>query len=713
MRCAEINAMDSNLDVRSSRSGAIIVFGATVFLSALLLFQVQPLIGKYILPWFGGSPAVWTTCMLVFQTLLFAGYAYAHWLSGLRPKVQASVHLALLSLAVLMLPIGPGPQWKPIDGQSPTLRIMLLLTACVGVPYFALSATGPLLQHWFTGLRKPPGSGGGFSVYRLYALSNLGSLLALITYPFLVEPWLSVHDQSRFWSIAFMAFAVLCASAIALMMSRPAASPDDRSNQPLVVDDNDGLPPGSASQASPGLWFLLSMTPSIMLLASTNQVCLDVAVVPFLWILPLALYLITFILCFESSRWYRREAYLMVAIGLQVASVLLMTRGSAVPLMLQVVIYFGGFFATSMVCHGELARMKPEPSKLTMFYLILSAGGACGGLFVGLVAPSIFIGFYELYMAIFCFMIGYLCIRVREDRSMQAAPRWLGPTFVSIALAGVVLGCMQIGRHQTGTLCVARNFYGVLRVEQVHKPEESDGPLLQLAHGRIAHGSQFLDPHRCLQPTAYYAENTGIGRFLSASPSDAPRRIGIIGLGIGTLAAYGRDQDVFRMYEINPDVVRLARQHFTFLDRTASEIQIITGDGRLSLEYESPQAFDLLVLDAFSGDAIPLHLLTREAMAVYQRHLKQGGVIAIHISNLHFNLRPVITGLAEDQKLHHRFLASQADPSRAARAAVWAFLSDNAAALGSVEQAAEPADNTATKPVLWTDAKNNLLDVLW
>ncbi len=705
--------MDSNADVRSTNTGTVFVFGSTVFLSALLLFQVQPLIGKYILPWFGGSPAVWTTCMLVFQTLLFAGYAYAHWLSGLRPKVQASVHLTLLSLAVLMLPIGPGPHWKPIDGQSPTLRIMLLLTACVGVPYFALSATGPLLQHWFNGLRNFTGQRGGFSVYRLYALSNLGSLLALITYPFLVEPWLSVHDQSRFWSIAFMAFAVLCAAAIVLM-SRTAASPlDRRSRQSLVVDIDDAAITDTSSQASPGLWFLLSMTPSIMLLASTNQVCLDVAVVPFLWILPLALYLITFILCFESSRWYRRGAYLMIAIGLQAASVLLMTRGSAVPLMLQVVIYFGGFFATCMVCHGELARLKPEPSKLTMFYLILSAGGACGGLFVGLVAPRIFIGFFELYVAIFCFMIGYLCIRIREDRSMRAAPHWLGPTCVTIALAGVVLGCTQIGRHQSGTLSVARNFYGVLRVEQVHKPEESDAPLLQLAHGRIAHGSQFLDPDRSLQPTAYYAKNTGIGRFLSFSSSDAPRRIGIIGLGVGTLAAYGRDQDVFRMYEINPDVVRLARQHFTFLDRAASDIQIITGDGRLSLEYESPQAFDLLVLDAFSGDAIPLHLLTREALAVYQRHLKQGGVIAIHISNLHFNLRPVITGLAEDQRLHHCFLSTEADPSRAARAAVWAFLSGDAAALHSLEHAAEPAGQAPTKPVLWTDAKNNLLDVLW
>lgn len=658
--------------------------------------------------------------MLVFQLLLFAGYAYAHLSTEyLKPSQQIAVHLLLLLLAIVMLPIAPDASWKPMNSDAPALRIMLLMLACVGLPYFILSTTGPLVQSWFSRTHA------GQSPYRLYSLSNVGSLLALISYPVLVEPSLSVHVQSIVWSVAFALFASLC--AFSGLRMRYAQSTE-------VSVTATGTELDAPVQARPssgliGLWFLFAMTPSLLLLASTNQVCMDVAVIPFLWVLPLALYLITFILCFDSDRWYSRRMFLVPTVALQIAAVYLATRGSNVPILLQIATYFGALFSCCMTCHGELAALKPHPRYLTLYFLTISAGGAAGGLFVGLVAPMLFVNYSELQVGILCFMIAFVCLRVREDRIAWRMPSWGRPMAVAVTLVLAVFGLARASSKPKDTLAASRNFYGVLKVAETHKPTESIAPMLELAHGRIAHGSQFIEPAMRNIPTAYYSTNTGIGRLMQAD-STKPQRVGIVGLGVGTLAAYGRTGDYFRIYEINPDVISIAKQHFTFLSDSAADYEIVTGDGRLSLEFEPPQNFDVLVLDAFSGDAIPVHLLTREALQVYLKHLTPDGILACHISNLHFNLRPVVAGLAKDMQLELQFVGNAADVNTAARPAIWAMMSRSSEPLaklapkqlnGNQLERSQLSSNETTvtsghlikRPITWTDARSNLLEVMW
>lgn len=684
------------------RSGRLlaVAYAFTIFLSAFLLFQVQPLIGKYILPWFGGSPAVWTTCMLVFQVLLFAGYAYAHLTTQyLSPRHQGYLHVGLLVAALLTLPITPDPSWKPTNSDAPVLKIVLLTLVSVGLPYFILSSTGPLVQGWFSRTHE------GQSPYRLYSLSNVGSLLALVSYPFVVEPSFSTATQSILWSILFGLFAMICsASAVTMWQLAPLPKP---STQSAVVSSPDQRP----QLGLVGLWFGLSMTPSIMLLATTNQVCMDVAVIPFLWVLPLALYLMTFILCFDSDRWYRRRPYALATAVLFLATILVSSHGSQSSWWLQVAVYFSSMFCCCMVCHGELVALKPHPKYLTAFFLTISAGGAAGGLFVGLIAPLVFVSYYELQFGIISFALLYMCLRLREDRIQLPLPNWLQPVVVPAAMVAAVTLLTQFGRHAEGSVAVARNFYGVLKVERL-AGQTLEGNVMRLAHGRIEHGSQFVTPSKRRVATAYYSESSGVGLLMHGLRPGQSRRIGIVGLGVGTLAAYGRAGDVYRMYEINPDVISIAQEHFSFLRDCPADVSIVTGDARLALEFEPPQQFDILVLDAFSGDAIPVHLLTREAIAAYLKHLKPDGVLACHISNLHFDLRPVVTGLAKEMDLSLQIRISEANPEAAAFKAVWALMSRQPQVLeesvGTVV-----SDPISRKPIVWTDDRSNLFEVIW
>ncbi len=683
--------------------------------------------------------------MLVFQVLLFAGYAYAHLTTEyLKPRHQIALHMLLLVAAIAMLPIAPDVSWKPTNSDTPALRIMLLILACIGLPYFLLSATGPLVQCWFSRTHS------GRSPYRLYALSNIGSLLALISYPFAFEPIFSVHTQSRIWSIAFAIFAGLCAFS-GFRMGRKSGSPVGNLafDQPVFAATSP--PMDRPTSGLTGLWFLFAMTPSLLLLASTNQVCMDVAVIPFLWVLPLALYLLSFILCFDSDRWYSRRRFLVPTFASQLAAVYLATSGPSVPIVWQIATYFGALFCCCMTCHGELAALKPHPRFLTLYFLTISAGGAAGGLFVGLLAPILFVNYSELQVGILCFMIAFVCLRLREDRIALPIPNWGRTVAVAVILAIAVVGLAQASKHQSGSIAASRNFYGVLKVTQSHNPAKSISPLLELAHGRITHGTQFIEPALHRTPTAYYAPNTGIGRLMQSASDRLSRRVGIVGLGVGTLAAYGNIGDYFRMYEINPDVITTAQKYFTFLSDSPADQTIVTGDARLSLEFEPPQNFDILVLDAFSGDAIPVHLLTREAMLVYLKHLSHDGILACHISNLHFNLRPVIAGLAQDQGLSHRFIGSAADTQTAAQPAIWAMLARSPETLVNIDQLQNPffadyprsepspseasvqnqyqpdlmstsqpaltrqpaAQRSIERPITWTDARSNLLDVMW
>ncbi len=685
----------------TTKGNSSALYALTILTSAFLIFQVQPLISKSILPWFGGTPGVWTTCMLFFQVVLFAGYAYAHasirWLS---PKWQAAVHGVLLAAAVVSLPISPSETWKPAGDENPTARILGLLTMTVGLPYFLLSSTGPLLQAWF-GQTRP-----GASPYRLYALSNIGSVLGLVTYPFVFEPWLSSEVQSYWWSAGFGLFAIVCGCCAVDLVRRSGRITKETTEQLA-----DGTPPGWSDLAK---WFGLAACASIMLLATTNQVCLDVAVIPFLWVLPLTLYLASFILCFDRAWWYPRRAYATAFVGAIVCLTFLLQAGSNASLMTQVVVHFLSLFFCCMVCHGELVRLRPAPRYLTTFYLASSAGGAVGGLLVGAVAPLLWSNYLELPLVLIAGCVIALSVLL-GDRDLLwsgTTPRW-GWSYVVLAVwAGLRLVGITVASASPHELESTRNFYGVLRVVEadVDKPELATR---RMVHGRIVHGIQFLADDKRSLPTTYYGTKSGVGLLLD-QPAAAPKHVGMVGLGVGTLAAYGRPGDRFRFYEINPDVIRLAEEHFTFLKDSQAEIDMVVGDARLSLERESPQNFDMLVLDAFSSDAVPAHLLTEEAFAIYLKHLRPEGMLAFHVTNRHFDLEPVIRGAAQRCDLHAVKVRSAAVVAGEGGFCEWMLLSANPQTWAGVElQSAIAATPLSPRPaVLWTDRFNHIVGVL-
>lgn len=628
--------------MRLPRFSAGLWFAAAIFISAFLVFQVQPIISKTILPWFGGSPGVWTTCMLFFQLLLFAGYSYAHVLTKfMSQRSQGAVHFALLLFALFVLPMTPTADWKPLGGEDPTLSILLILLANVGLPYFLLSSTGPLLQAWFA-KRVPDGS-----PYRLYALSNVGSLAALISYPFLVEPALTTSSQGQIWSLVFCLFATVC-GYLAASQFRLAPTECDAINR---VD-------ATVSTSHPTwkhylTWLALPAFASMLLLATTNHVCQDIAVIPFLWIVPLSLYLLTFIICFDREAWYSRRwcAGAGILSLLVIHGVAFTTSSWSMPV--QLLAYFAAMFFTCMVCHGELVRNKPASQYLTAFYLMSSAGGAIGGLTIGLVCPWLFSTYLEMQICMLAaavIMTGVFLV--------DAQATWLGdsPSRRVIGVLGycfvfIVVGFVEFGDRDNGVVRSTRNFYGVLQVTE--SPWGTN-----LVHGRILHGFQFRHPAFQKLPTTYYGEEAGVGLALTHLREGKPKRVGAVGLGVGTVATYGKPGDYFRFYEINPTVLEIANNDFSYLKDSAATTEVILGDARISMERESSQQFDVLVLDAFSGDSIPTHLLTKEAFDVYLRHLSADGVIAVHISNKHVNLEPVIRRLGAELHLPCSIVAS-------------------------------------------------------
>ena len=610
-------------------------FSLTIFWGAFLLFLVQPLIARFILPWFGGGPAVWTTCMLFFQLLLLGGYAYAHFsISRLTPRRQVITHLVLLALAVALLPITPGDAWKPTDGSHAAGHILLLLLGCLGLPYLVLSATGPLLQAWFS--KANP----GVSPYRLYALSNVGSLLALLIYPFYLEPQLSRQAQADGWSWGLAIYAGLTAWC-GLKVWKSAAS-DGASATPTEEEA-----PASAWRKL--LWFALPACGVMLLLAITNKLCQDIAVVPFLWVLPLSLYLLSFIISFDSPRWYHRGFWIpLLAVLLGMVLWNLYQAESHPDITPLATLYLGTMFVACMVCHGEVYRLRPGASRLTGFYLSLSAGGAAGGLFVALVAPFVFPDYFELHLALFL-TAALVLVVLRQDptlpfREGRARWAWAVPVF---ALAALGYGLTDVATTSLrGSLSTTRGFYGVLKVND-NDSEIAGAHHLTLQHGATIHGLQYVDPEKRVEPSSYYTSTSGIGRLLRAHKPGGGRRVGAIGLGCGTLAAWGRAGDTFRFYEINDDVARLATSTFTYLKDSKAKTELVMGDARLSMERETDQRYDVIVLDAFSSDAIPVHLLTLEAFDHYQRHLKPDGAIVVHVSNRYLDLHPVVYRIAD------------------------------------------------------------------
>jgi len=694
-------------------SASVVLFAATVFLSAGLVFQLQPLIAKYVLPWFGGTPAVWTVCLLFFQVGLFFGYAYAMLTTQcLSAGWQAAVHAGLLVAALAVLPITPDARWKPEAGGDPTWRILQLLVVSVGLPYFLLSATGPLLQAWFALVRPQ------LSPYPLYALSNLGSLLGLISYPFLVEPAFGADQQTRVWSWCFLAFVVGC-SACGAVVWRARAEIRSRRAAQAAGGAAGGAALGAARPRGGQLafWFCLAMVPSVLLLASTNLVCTDVAVVPFLWVLPLILYLLSFIFCFHDLRWCPRGFWAIAWAVTVAATVHLLHRGIGVgsshSIPVQVAVLFGLLFCCAMLCHGELARSKPDPAHLTTFYLTIAAGGAAGGIFVGLVAPRVFPVNIEVSIAMLACTLLVLIAFFQDpaSRLRRGRPRW---AWSCLLLAVTALAAAQAGLFQSslvGVQEVHRNFFGVLqvRIEPAAAPE--NGFVCQLIHGRTMHGMQLTDADKRSWPTAYYGPQSGIGLLLGADRPAHPRRVGVVGLGVGTLAAYAQPGDHFCFYEINPDVIELARRFFEYLSQCQGTTDVIEGDARIVLEQQSPQSFDVLVLDAFSSDSIPVHLLTQEAFSVYLRQLKQDGVLAVHISNVHLDLGPVVAAHCDHFGLAVACVESLTDDRRQTRRAVWMLLSRNERTL-ETEAIRRVKSPLPKHRLVWTDQRNSVFQAL-
>jgi hypothetical protein len=699
-------------------------YASTIFLSAFLLFQIQPLLGKFILPWFGGTPAVWSTTMLFFQALLTGGYAYAYGSIGrLDEKKQAAVHCTLLLVSLLLLtfttfawraPILPAATWKPRGVDFPVWDILKILLVAIGLPYFVLATNSPLMQAWFA--RRYPGR----SPYRLYALSNAGSLLALLTYPILIEPALTLQNQAALWSAGFGVFVLL-----ALYGARKTAQVGSALSSPRLVQRDaraqlpDPPPPGRRVRA---LWLAFAACASVLLLAITSQISQEVAVIPFLWILPLTIYLLTFILCFESQRWYSRAGFTLALFVLSALYAVIFAQGIGITLLVQIGIYSLLLFAGCMVCHGELARLRPPPRYLTSFYLMISIGGALGGIAINLLAPYWFKAYWELPLGLLaCAMLQcVLWLFSRLPGQTARATR----NFATISAGTVVLlGGILVFYVKATTfdpVFAARNFYGILRVTELNANTPAQRAYL-LAHGATNHGFEYTAPDKRRLPTMYYTENSGGGlTFLNHPKRPGSLRVGILGLGIGVLSAYGQPGDVIRYYEINPEVARLAEGengYFTFLKESPAQAQIILGDARVSLEQELAtgqlQRFDLLVVDVFNGDSIPVHLVTREAFAVYLQHLDPDGIIALHISNHYLDLRPVLWKLADEFDLGSAVIENPSDGGRAALS-TWMLLTRNRAFLAqpAIANRASLHQMDTANFRLWTDDYSNLFQIL-
>jgi hypothetical protein len=642
----------------------------------MLLFLVQPMMAKALLPSFGGSAGVWVTCMLFFQVVLLLGYWYSYGITRhLSRRAQGWVHAALLLLSLSALPLRTGIQ---SGGEAPAVAILALLAASVGLPYFVLSTTSPLLQAWYAG------SGGARFPYRLFALSNAASLAALLAYPLAIEPALPMRQQLWWWSGGYLALVLLAGTLAVRGTVLPAPrvlSPQPAKTPPLV-------------------WIALAGCASVLWLAVANHLSQEVAAVPFLWVLPLSLYLLSFILCFERSRWYRPAVFRWLlpaawgAMGWRIA----LPGGFE----WEMAVFSAALFVCCMFCHGELARRKPEPKQgLAFFYLMLALGGALGAVFVGVVAPGAFSTYLELPIGITaCVLLGLALVYGFAPKRLMR----LG----ALAVVAFVLAARY--RAAQGEVVHVRNFYGALLVSDSGTGEMA---ARRLYNGRTLHGVEFLGAARSRLATAYYGPESGAGVVLSQPnmfPSPAARRVGIVGLGVGTLAVYGRRGDDFRFYEINPAVIEVASRYFRFLAESEAKTDVVAGDGRLALQQEAPKSFDVIVLDAFSDDSIPVHLLTREAFEIYFERLRDGGVLAIHLTNRYLKLDSVVAALAENMRKQMAMVHSAADPERQISAADWAVVADTREALRSLLGPAGVME-TGPKTRPWTDEYSNLFHV--
>jgi hypothetical protein len=701
------------------------IFAVTVFLGATLSFQIQPLISKAILPWFGGSPAVWTVCLLFFQIMLFAGYYYSSRLiRHFRTRGQFLVHSALL-ITALTVSIIPQPSWRPPNDDFPVSRILWLLTCHVGLPFLCLSASGPLQQVWFR--RVFPGK----SPWALYAFSNAGSFIGLLSVPFFLEIWFATSQQSAFWYRGFIAFEILslltgiiaCRSS-AEIAKTSAIVPGNGSAKERRTQDR------SVAQSAAGyrgFCLLLALVPTVLLSAITSILTTDVSPVPFLWIVPLTIYLLTLVVCF-SSEWLAARRIWQPASGilLLASGIIISMQGNlwgSVSLPVQFAVHLGTLAAGCMFCHGELVRQKPDVSGqteeedrlLTEFYLLMALGGAIGGFFTAVIAPFLFPFHLEYHLGLLAAAV-VPAVSVRRSQltarknQVRAGKGRLATAFIFLLTSLLALDVLMTFR---GSVVIARSFFGVSRVVERVLPGGRTAGAMELLHGTTRHGFQFLDPGLSRLPTTYYGITSGAGIAIQNRQARGPCHIGVVGLGVGTIAAYGRENDLIDFYEIDPVVRKIARENFQYLSGSPATVNVISGDARLALENQSPtQIYDVLILDAFSSDAVPVHLLTAEAFDVYRKHMTADAVLAIHISSQNFDLRPVLAGHARrlewetvcilDPRLN---TAGMTVPS------VWVLMSPNKSLL-----AADEFQNATKIPMPefldWTDEKHSLFQIL-
>jgi hypothetical protein len=652
-----------------------------VLASAFCLFLVQPLLAKQILPWFGGAASIWAVCMVFYQAMLLAGYLYAHALARyLQPRAQALTHASVVAASLLALPIGLNAITQPASSvANPGAQVVLILLRAIGIPYFVLSSTSPLMQAWYARL-NPSGA-----AYKLFGWSNLACSLALLSFPFLLEPLLPLSAMNTFWSWSYSAVAaLLLLAALFLYRRNPAPAPHE------------------AASAAPTLrtrleWLFFSALGSALLLGGTNYLCQNIAPVPFLWTVPLLLYLLTFVAVFEREWYQRRWGMAAAGAGLLAMAWAIVYLPPNFLLLAGIPIFCSGIFLGCFYAHGELALRKPHSGRLTEFYIVMAAGGALGSLLVAFGAPAVFRSYSELPVAMSLCALTMLMTVYRRSLLTDIAATACAVLVTAPAFASIL--------SASGEIASSRNFYGSLRIEDF--PAAIGRPALRkMVHGSISHGEQYLEPSARRTPLSYYTQPSGVG--LALQSLNGPRRIGIVGLGAGTLAAYGRPGDLIRIYEINPTVVDYAWRHFTFLSDTPARVEIATGDGRLLLAAEPGQDYDLLVIDAFSGDSIPIHLLTQEALRLYRRHVKPTGLIALHISNVFLDLRRPVLALAAGADLHTAIYQEPGDLAAHRYPSSWAILGPREA-LAKLPPPEPPPTHSGR---VWTDDYSTLLAAL-
>ncbi len=690
------------------------LYAVAIFLGSFLLFLIEPIAGKKLLPLLGGSAAVWTTCLVFFQTALLCGYLLAHWMATrLRPRAQALVYSGLLVTALVQSGFSLRSDLHA-STSHPVVSVFLLLSALIGLPFLVLSATNPLLQSWFARsfVTTHQSSNAGtpepiVPPYRLFALSNFGSLLALIVYPWLVEPKFSLRVQSSVWLGGFLLLVIACVGIASMRASRARALVSRPVELPTVSGGNTPCPHGEAPHSRDRiLWLLLAACGSVLLCSFTNHLSQNVAAIPLLWIIPLIAYLLSFVWAFNGPRSYPRYVMLgLLAVSLGSLGYLLYDTRFTMPLTVTIIFYCVTLLIACVVCHGELYRLRPAPQHATSFYLLIAAGGALGSILVGIVAPLVLDGNYELA----CGLVFTATMVMVVTWASGVLPRlfWAAATVGAIALIVV-----QVRHDREGAIVQVRNFYGTLRVTQTTEPPDPTITRM-LMHGTIQHGTQIFSDELRKTPTTYYSHASGVGLALDKCCIGRPRRIGVIGLGSGTIAAYGQKGDLIRFYDINPQVEPIARNVFSYIRESQAQIDVVLGDARLSLAAEPPQHYDVLVLDAFSGDAIPVHLLTAEAIQLYRRHLNPGGILAVHVSNLFLKLPPVVQEEAEHAGMGSLFVTNEDDEDVGAYSSDWVLVTADRDFLERKEIAAAGAPiQPIARLRLWTDDYNSLLPLL-